>query len=74
MSSARARSLEGMHLPDDLARALDADPDARRSFDALAYGRRLWHVLRVEDALTPDARAQRVVTTVTTVRAGWAGR
>ena len=47
-------------VPEDLAAALDADPETRRRFDALSYSRRRAHVLAVEGAKTPDTRARRV--------------
>ncbi|MGF0118549.1 YdeI/OmpD-associated family protein [Promicromonospora sp. Marseille-Q5078] len=46
--------------PDDLARALDADPAARAAFDALPPGRRRRHVLDVEGAKQPATRARRI--------------
>jgi uncharacterized protein YdeI (YjbR/CyaY-like superfamily) len=56
-------------VPDDLARALDADPDARRRFDALSYSARQRHVLPIEQAKTAETRARRVARTMDALRA-----
>jgi hypothetical protein len=57
-------------LPADLAAALDADPDARRTFDALSYSNRSWHVLSVEGAKTPETRARRIAKSVAALHEG----
>ena len=49
-----------VELPADLAAALDADPEARRRFDALSYSHQRRHVLAVEGAKAEDTRARRV--------------
>jgi uncharacterized protein YdeI (YjbR/CyaY-like superfamily) len=35
-------------VPADLAAALAAKPEARRTFDGLSYSNKSWHVLQVE--------------------------
>jgi hypothetical protein len=56
--------------PADLARALDADPVARRVFDGLAYGRKLQHVRAMESAKKPETRKRRIEKTIATLREG----
>ncbi len=50
--------------PADLAAALDADPAARKAFDALSYSNQRRHVLSVEGAKTAETRARRVAKVV----------
>jgi uncharacterized protein YdeI (YjbR/CyaY-like superfamily) len=46
--------------PDDLVRALDADPVARAAWDALAYTHKREHLLAIEAAKKPETRARRI--------------
>lgn len=46
--------------PDDLARALDADPAARAAYDRLPDGRKRRHVLAVDGAKRTETRARRI--------------
>lgn len=46
--------------PEDLARALDADPAARAAFDRLSPGNRRGHVHAVEGAKKPETRTRRI--------------
>ncbi|MFC8600430.1 YdeI/OmpD-associated family protein [Isoptericola sp. NPDC057191] len=46
--------------PEELARALDADPLARTAYDALPAGRRRRYVLDVEGAKQDTTRARRI--------------
>ena len=57
-------------LPDDLAAALDAEPEARRYFDGLSYSKRQWHVLSVSGAKTDETRQRRVAKSVAMLREG----
>jgi hypothetical protein len=57
-------------LPADLAAALDAEPEARRRFDALSYSNQRRHVLAVEGAKAEATRARRVAAAVATLREG----
>jgi len=57
-------------VPPDLAAALDREPDARRSFDALSYSNKRRHVLSVEDAKTPETRQRRITKAIETLREG----
>ena len=49
-----------VEVPADLTAALDADPEARRRFDALSYSHQRRHVLAVEGARAEATRARRV--------------
>ncbi len=57
-------------LPDDLAAALDAVPDARRTFDALSNSNKGWHVLQVQGAKSDETRARRIAKSVESLRQG----
>ncbi len=57
-------------VPPDLAAALDAEPAARRAFDAMPYSHRQRYVLSVEDAKTAPTRQRRIERTVTQLSAG----
>lgn len=46
--------------PEDLARALDADPTARAAYDSLAYSHRREHVLAIESAKRAETRERRI--------------
>ena len=60
-----ARDVE---VPDDLAAALAAEPDATAFWDGLSYSNKSWHVLQVTGAKKPETRAARVVKTVAAMR------
>ena len=64
-----------VEVPADLAAALDAEPAARRRFDALSYSHQLRHVLAVEGAKAQTTRHRRVAAAVATLaeEAGRAG-
>ena len=47
-------------VPDDFAAALDADPEARRTFDALSYSNRRFHVESIAGAKTDETRQRRI--------------
>jgi len=63
-----------VEVPEDLAAALDAEPAARTTFDALSVSRKQWFVLPVEEAKTPETRARRVAKAVERLRDRAAGR
>ena len=57
-------AVDALEIPDDLAQALDAEPQARRNFDAFAPSARklaLWWIL---SAKRPGTRAERISETV----------
>ena len=64
-----------VEVPADLAAALDAEPAARRRFDALSYSHQRRHVLAVEGAKAEATRQRRVASVVATLaeEAGRAG-
>jgi hypothetical protein len=57
-------------VPDDLNAALDADPDARRTFDSLSYSNKSWHVLQVQAAKSDETRRRRIAKSIDALRAG----
>jgi hypothetical protein len=57
-------------VPADLAAALDAEPDARRTFDALSYSNRSWHVLSIDGAKSPETRQRRIAKSIEALKAG----
>ncbi|GIH14428.1 YdeI/OmpD-associated family protein [Rugosimonospora africana] len=59
-----------VEVPADFAAALDAEPDARRTFDGLSYSNKRVHVLSIEDAKTDATRQRRIAKAVDTLRAG----
>lgn len=56
--------------PADFAAALDADPAARRTFDALSNSNRKWHVLNIEGAKTAETRQRRIEKSIATLHEG----
>ncbi len=61
------RTVDG---PADLAAALDAEPEARRTFDGISNSNKKWHVLQVIDAKTDETRQRRVAKSVAMLREG----
>lgn len=57
-------------VPNDFAAALDRDPEARRSFDALSYSNRLRFVLNIDGAKTEETRQRRIAKAVDTLHDG----
>jgi uncharacterized protein YdeI (YjbR/CyaY-like superfamily) len=57
-------------VPADFAAALDAEPEARRTFDGLSYSNRSWHVLQVEGAKTEETRQRRIAKSVDILKQG----
>jgi len=57
-------------VPDELAAALDADPEARATFDGLSYSNRSWHVLQVTGAKTEETRQRRIERSIEALHAG----
>ena len=56
--------------PADFAAALDAEPDARRTFDALSNSNKGWHVLQVAGAKTDETRQRRIAKQIEALREG----
>jgi hypothetical protein len=59
-----------VEVPADLAAALDAEPDARRTFDGLSYSNKSWHVLQVTGAKTDETRRRRIARSVAALKQG----
>jgi Bacteriocin-protection, YdeI or OmpD-Associated/Domain of unknown function (DUF1905) len=57
-------------IPPDLAAALDAEPNARRTFDALSYSNKSWHTIQVAGAKTPETRARRIEKSIAALKEG----
>ncbi|HEY0443490.1 MAG TPA: YdeI/OmpD-associated family protein, partial [Candidatus Limnocylindrales bacterium] len=57
-------------VPVDLAAALDAEPAAKRTFDALSYSNKSWHTLQVEGAKTDETRFRRIARSIEILREG----
>ncbi len=54
--------------PADFARALDADPVARATYDRLSYSHRRRHVLAIEGAKQPETRVRRIESAMADLR------
>ena len=57
-------------VPPDFAAKLKREPAAQRTFEALSYSNRNWHVLQIEGAKTPETRARRIERSVAALREG----
>lgn len=57
-------------VPADLTVALDAEPEARRTFDGLSYSKKSWHVLQVEGSKTDETRQRRIAKSVDILKEG----
>jgi hypothetical protein len=57
-------------VPADFAAALDAEPAARRTFDALSYSNKSWHAFQIEGAKTDETRQRRIAKSVDALREG----
>jgi hypothetical protein len=55
-------------VPADFAAALDAEPDARRTFDGLSYSNKSWHTLQIEGAKTDETRQRRIARSIDALR------
>ena len=56
--------------PADFAAALDAEPEARRTFDRLSNSNKGWHVSSIEGAKTDETRQRRIAKSVEALREG----
>ena len=57
-------------VPADFTAALDAEPDARQTFDRLSYSNKSWHVLSIDGAKTEETRRRRIAKSIDALRAG----
>jgi hypothetical protein len=59
-----------IEVPDDFAAALDVEPAARRTFDALSYSNKSWHTLQIAGAKSPETRQRRIAKSIEALRDG----
>ncbi len=59
-----------VEVPDDFAAALDAEPEARKTFDALSNSNKGWHVLQVTGAKHEETRQRRIAKSVSSLKQG----
>lgn len=57
-------------IPPDFAAALQAEPAARKTFDALSYSNKSWHTLQIEGAKTDETRARRIARSIDILKEG----
>jgi hypothetical protein len=57
-------------VPADFGAALDAEPEARGTFETLSYSNKSWHVLQVQGAKTDETRRHRITRSVDALREG----
>ena len=57
-------------VPPDFAAALDAAPEARRTFEALSYSNKSWHTLQIDGAKSGETRQRRIARSVEALREG----
>ena len=57
-------------VPADFGAALDAEPNARRTFDGLSNSNKGWHVFHIEGAKTAETRQRRIAKSVEMLRDG----
>ncbi len=57
-------------VPADFSSALEAEPEARKTFDGLSYSNKSWHVLQVTGAKTDETRQRRIDKSVGMLRQG----
>lgn len=59
-----------VEVPDDLAAAFTANPQAKQFWDTLSYSNQSWHVHNVTSAKKAETRAARIEKSITMLRAG----
>lgn len=59
-----------VEVPEDFAAALDAEPEARKTFEALSNSNKGWHVLQVTGAKQEETRQRRIARSVATLKEG----
>ncbi len=57
-------------VPADLAARLDAEPEARRTYESLSNSNKSWHVLQIEGAKTAETRERRIEKSIAALKAG----
>lgn len=59
-----------IEVPDDLAEALAADPEAKAFWETLSYSNQRWHAEQITGAKKPETRARRVEKSLELLRSG----
>lgn len=59
-----------IEVPDDLASALDAEPEAKAFYETLNYSSQRRYVEPITEAKTPETRSRRVAKAVEDLKAG----
>jgi antitoxin component of MazEF toxin-antitoxin module len=59
-----------VELPEDVAAALAAQPEAKRFFDSISYSQKRWFVMPIGDAKTPETRQRRIEEAVGMLKEG----
>jgi antitoxin component of MazEF toxin-antitoxin module len=59
-----------VRVPRELAEALDAEPAARATFDALSYSNKSWHAIQIESAKTDETRRRRLEKSIEALKQG----
>ena len=59
-----------VEIPDDLAFALQADPQAKAAFEKLSYSHQREHVLAILDAKKEETRRRRVIKAIEILKGG----
>lgn len=59
-----------VEMPADFAAALEAEPNARRTFDGLSYSNKSWHTSQIAGAKTDETRQRRIAKSIEALRAG----
>jgi hypothetical protein len=59
-----------VEVPPELQAALDADPVAKATFQALSYSNKSFHALQVTGTNNPETRARRIEKSIAALRAG----
>lgn len=57
-------------VPDELAAALDQEPDAKKAFDRMPYSHQMRYVTLIENAKTPETRQRRIGKTISALLDG----
>ena len=64
------KTTTGIPVPDEVVEALGVESAARRTFDALSYSNRSWHVLQVTGAKTDETHQRRNAKSVEALKEG----
>ena len=57
-------------VPPDLAKALAAEPAAKKTFDGLSFSNKSWHVFQIQGAKSDDTRQRRIAKSIEALREG----